>query len=92
MAVVVNGSSLDCNNLHPTVICVFAGLEKMTEQAAPDEVHKETLQELATSAGTMSIQPRNEIEDPMASHIGDGDHAKVTKSISTVSQNKIFVS
>ncbi|XP_052771085.1 protein HID1-like isoform X2 [Mya arenaria] len=42
------------------------GLEKMTEHTAPDEVHKEALQELATSTGTMSIQPRNEIEDPMA--------------------------
>jgi len=41
----------------------------MTEKAAPDEGHQEVgaaMGELATSAGTMSIQPRSEIEDPMA--------------------------
>ncbi|XP_045214651.2 protein HID1-like isoform X4 [Mercenaria mercenaria] len=47
-------------------ISFLDGLEKMTEHAAPDEVHKEPMQELATSTGTMNIQPKNEIEDPMA--------------------------
>ena len=40
----------------------------MTEAAPPDESHKDApMKELATSAGTHSIQPRNEIEDPMDS-------------------------
>ena len=40
----------------------------MTEAAPPDESHKDApMKELATSAGTLSIQPRNEIEDPMDS-------------------------
>ncbi|KAL4240921.1 cell wall biogenesis protein [Mactra antiquata] len=56
------------------------GLEKMTEHAAPDEVHKESLQELATSAGTMSIQPKNEIEDPMAPNTTEGASGGKTES------------
>ena len=43
----------------------------MTEQSAPDDGHKENLQELATSAGTHSVQPKNEIEDPLASTDGN---------------------
>lgn len=51
-------------------------LDKMTEHTAPDVSHKETIQELATSAGTMSIQPRNEIEDPM----GPSDGSQMAQS------------
>lgn len=62
----------------------------MTEHAAPDEVHKESLQELATAAGTMSIQPKNEIEDPMApagaaAKSDQSGPAKVQKAESVVS-------
>ena len=40
----------------------------MTEAAPPDDTHKEApMKELATSAGTHSVQPKNEIEDPMES-------------------------
>ncbi|KAH3863477.1 hypothetical protein DPMN_026466 [Dreissena polymorpha] len=58
----------------------------MTEPTAPDEGHKEaSMQELVTNTGTMSIQPRNEIEDPMAPQgaVGRQEH-RVLKSPSTV--------
>lgn len=61
----------------------------MTEQSAPDDGHKETIQDLATSAGTMSIQPKNEIEDPMAPQGAVGGQNKVVKSKSTVSVLKM---
>ena len=55
----------DCNN---SGALLFLGLEKMTEAAPPDDTHKEApMKELATSAGTHSVQPKNEIEDPMES-------------------------
>ncbi|XP_052263139.1 protein HID1-like isoform X2 [Dreissena polymorpha] len=60
-------------------------LDKMTEPTAPDEGHKEaSMQELVTNTGTMSIQPRNEIEDPMAPQgaVGRQEH-RVLKSPST---------
>jgi hypothetical protein len=60
----------------------------MTEPSAPDDAHKEPMQELATSAGTMSIQPKNEIEDPMAPSVSDKDgqaqQSKMQKSKSVV--------
>ena len=64
------------------------GLDKMTEHTAPDDAHKEPMQELASSTGTMSIQPKNEIEDPMAPSSSDKDgqvqQGKMQKSKSVV--------
>lgn len=62
----------------------------MTEKSAPDEVHKEAMQDLATSAGTLSIQPRNEIEDPMSPQGAAGGPSKMVKSKSTVSGSSIL--
>ena len=54
----------------------------MTEAAPPDESHKDApMKELATSAGTLSIQPRNEIEDPMDSPQKAKKELQKTKSL-----------
>ena len=65
---------------------LFQGLEKMTEAAPPDDTHKEApMKELATSAGTHSVQPKNEIEDPMESpQVAKKELQKTRSLVSTV--------
>ena len=44
---------------------ILSGIDKMTEKAAPDEIHADaTLKELATTSGAQNIQPANEIQEP----------------------------
>ena len=58
----------------------------MTEAAPPDDTHKEApMKELATSAGTHSVQPKNEIEDPMESpQVAKKELQKTRSLVSTV--------
>lgn len=70
----------------------------MTEKSAPDEGHKPpTLKEIAEATGTHSIQPANEIQDPMAPDTaagGDSSSYKrppLEKSNSMVSNQHVRV-
>ena len=56
----------------------------MTEAAPPDDTPKDApapMKELATSAGTHSVQPRNEIEDPMESPQAGKKELQKTRSL-----------